>query len=1418
MDATASRNDETFATTEPILERVAARCGRTLAQQVVAEIGSEGLNLGLTAERFIGISIDGSLPFLVTPDEAPLLEACDGARRVSDSWLFVGHGGDPARSADPTPDDALVKRFREFNLAHADVLEQIVDTAPLTRQRVMTILERMDRIVGDFIALFASHADECVILPEVHATIARRILAELDRDAAEAGRIAELSRLVQTFDDPASLGAVRTLHGLKRYLHQRGLDLGMQLVRGRQSADRTVGLAFAAEGRVVRCIKRIRYADFNPAETAPADRSIPWPVRLAIDAFGRQLLHGQEKFPHLEVFCYGNEVHYYLSFWNHPALLRVDFSPPLRGGMIDLAYYGVSNYDEAVHPNPSLDAIRLLLRGLDFDVDVEYSKIHARLDKERTIDPARLRDRAEAMLRLAPYLMDLDWTIGSLALDAEARLKVAEAWAESFRVWGVLPMYRLLTNDRRGIVVAVEHDALGEHERVWSGAGPYRDRFHPPPTEGAFAEVRAALVRVGVEVPVATDDRRPIGQLALERRLLGPLREASARGTSPEHPVERFAKMLAGGPAALADGVRAARLVPALSDSVRFETIGTLNEYEVERARIELWGRALDLFALRDSIGIARLASFAWPSGTDFPAVDAAALLCRANYLTPGAELAAHVDDRETAELAERLRRPNPRPRSTAGSGRRLLRGRQASPGVAAGRVVFATPGGAAERVDRAILVAPTVGPEDNNLIYRAAGVVTTGGGILSHAGLLAVQFGKPALIVAGRWVRDERDATALLYTVGQFDEDERMLAGCRIRIRRAPRERECRLEQGDLVVLDAGEGTLEVLGQDPLALALHQEIGRLAEVARRASETTSDRQRLSLRGDRLRTERQIARLLERLADADVARYAVRALLAGPFVPRLVCAALDNPRTGDDSRACLIEAIDEMVRRDRVTRDELQRRVPSSTSLFEILSLRLDVLDARRSLEQGLATLAACAIDHPADGARPIDELDGIVRSRLETLRAACATEIRAAAARGADFGLRHLLRQLERYDLVLRTPAERTARHRPTRAALEANDDRVRRRLAGRRVLADHESGFESVQRIGWKAANLAEIGRLCGGALVPPWFVVTQRAFDDALRSPVRERGAEADGAAPHERTLGASIAAALARREWSLEQRSRRIRQLWEHAELPHDVVAEVVAAYHRLIGEAPDAGVDADGGFVAIRSSSVEEDAETAARAGEFETYLFVRGDASVVTHLKRAWSGLWTERAIHNRAALGSSVPFPGGGIIVQRIVRARAAGVLQTVNVGKGAPNELVVNAGLGLGEGVVGGLVLADQFTVAKDTGPPGGALRFHCVIADKAERIVFNRRLGAGTVRQPTAGGERLRPALDYAELHELVRAALDLERGYGYPLDIEFAFEGSRLWILQARPVATYLSALRETLDRRPVSAKVSSRRPS
>ena len=1418
------------------LRRAETACGEPQLREILAHLGWSRVNAGLTVQPYVGVSVGGSFPLLLTPAEASLLEGDPGTQRVFERWLVVAHGGTLAREEPVAAGPDPVNGFRSLNLLHADALADILDVAPLTVTKVERILERMDRIVGAFCALFATQAaDECRVVADVYRDLKERV--EHERATLVEGRplTAELTRLVQMFEDPRTAGEVRTVHGLKRYLHQKGLRLGFRLAEEGRGTNRTVDLAVVTPPRVTQLVRAIEYVDFEPESGAPGGPpEIPWPVRIAAEGFGRQLLHGQASVPKLRAFCYGNEVHYFLAFGNHPLFLRVDLAPPLRGGMLDLEYYGVSKHDLDVHPNPSLDALKLFFRRLDVAVEIENTRIHARYDKERAAGLADLCEKVEAFFRLAPYLMDVDWVIGDLSLDAGARAAVAEAWADFFTRWGVLPVSQLLTADRLGILLTVEADAAGPREVPWNGKGAYRDRFSAGVPFGLRARLRTALEARRLPCPGPNGEEHPVAQLELERDFFGPLRAAVARGevherpgglegSSPDlfeqrHEAPWFAELLAGDAAKIARAARVARLASALQRHLRFQKTGAVNGYEVQRAELPLSGQTIAFHVLNDAAGVARLA-FATLDGTLYRARDAPSDPWRENSVLDAEVLEARLRrnnvpvslkepgdaDEEAEALRETFRQPNPYEASPRLPGERLVAGIPAAPGRATGLARLGLAGREPADVEGAILVTASLRPEDAPFLRRAAGVVSTGGGVLSHAGLLAMQFGKPALVAGGRWVEAAGEPLSVVCLRVEADEVTARTGLLRVVENRNRREREDRIRDGDLLSVDADAGVLAILGRDRDALALHDGLSQLVSATRRLPAATRDDEILVLRGGRLRARHQLERLLGRMQDPVLANHAVRELLVGEAAASggdpadLLRTLLANAAVGEAARAALRALALDLTRRHTAGREVAARVLPLSEDSYEILALRRDVVRTQERLAAAASCIAACGIG--PGPLTPVDrDLDTLAAARLLTLRDELAERVaREDASASPVRRVRHLLHQLGRLDAVLETPAAVREPLARLERRLSEDDEAARVRLAGHSIVFPGDGGAELRPFVGSKAAALAEAARLGEGSAIPGWFVVTDRAFREVLGARVPEAAALA-GPATDGASLREVIDRILSRAEGTAESRSALVRRAWQTTPLPPGLVAAVVEAYEHL-APAPDP-------FVAIRSSATEEDTEAAARAGEFDTFLFVRGTAAVLEHLALAWAGLWSTRALHARQAPGAARDAVGGGVLVQRMVDARVSGVLHTVNVAAGRPREMLINAGLGLGEGVVSGLVAADQITVEKDASLAGDDLHFSYVTCDKRERVVFNARAGRGTTRVETLYHQRLRPALEYVELCELVHAALRLEAAWGHPLDIEFAIEGSALRLLQVRPVPAALAVWRETAERIPL----------
>jgi phosphohistidine swiveling domain-containing protein len=1411
--------------------------GERVMCDVIAALGWPRVNFGIEARPIVGVSLSDGFPFLLSEEEASLIGDLPGARRVFERHLVVAAGGGFANSeggrpaASPAKSDTF-SRFRAYNVVHADLLNEILDVAPLTRARLEGILQKTARLVSDFQALFGNASDratraEAEALGRVHADLRSRTVEALERATTDPLPM-DVCRLVQPFEDPQSPGDVRTLHGLKRYLHQRGLKLAFSLIGTGPKTTKTVDLAVVSPDRAIEVGRHIEFVDLEglpetastPGQSGPAAPAIPHPVRLVADAFARQMLHAQPIPSHVRVFCYGTEVHYFARFRNHPAFVRIDYSPPLRGGMIDLQYLGVSNYELDVHPRLSLDAIRRFFLHLDFIVAIDATSIHARYDKERAVTLEQLHRRAELLFHLVPYLMDVDWTIGSLQMSDEARDLVAAAWAAFFGAWGVLPYRQFLTRDRAGVLAGLEMGPEGLREIRWNTQAPYRDRFAADATDEAVAVLRQRLASLGIEPasPVSRDDLR--GQLALDATILAPVRAALSRGEIASYPTglrrrpapcfervheaEKFVALVDADDDAMGAAAHLAQVVPLIERHVRFRPSGSLNGFPVERARVPLGEAVLTLYALRDGMGMARLACAIesefwwrrrenqwddWEESAGLTAEAVMALLRRHNVLGAAPEPLAM----EAAALADELRRTFRVPRAAATpvhvAGERVAEGVSASPGRAAGVARLGAERREARDLQGAVLVAAGLDPRDAPCLMSVAAIVATGGGILSHLGLLAVESGRPAVIVDGRWDTTARGETVLTFTTEEHDSRERVVGSYRLAERHRVREVGHEIHDGDLVVVDADLGTLTLLGRDPSTLALHEALRQHAAASERLEQAGED-EVLVARGHHLRTRHQLEKVVARVSTPAVVRFAVEEILLAPAWSATELALCDGVAllrqlsarepTADAARAATRNVTMRLAGRVKEARAQATQHIPMAATAHDVLALRLSVLRLHETLARIAAALEGGGLDAGVVSAGGQQDLDGLVCRRLLDLRVELARSLGDERRAG---GRQARMVQLARVEeaLGIEKPDPGTSRLKP----------RPPRDTLSRYTVTSRDGGIELEQIAGAKAANLAEVARVLGEASVPAWFAVTDQAFQDALDSPAT--------AAADALTLRSAIGAALRDASLSHAARAAAIRGLFEALALPPPLAQAVTEAYRAL-------GRDS---HVAVRSSASDEDTERASRAGQFDTFLFVRGEESVLHHLKLAWSGLWSDRALADGPPPAGGLPAPHCGVVIQRMVQSRVAGVMQTVNAAHARPLEIVVNVGLGLGEGIVSGAVAADLVTVVKSE-PGDLALRFRYLTADKRQRVVFDERFGQGTIRADTLAHQRLRPAIEYPELRELVDVALKVERAYGHPVDIEFGFEDAHLYVLQVRPVPASLAAWTETRERFPLGA--------
>ena len=227
------------------------------------------------------------------------------------------------------------------------------------------------------------------------------------------------------------------------------------------------------------------------------------------------------------------------------------------------------------------------------------------------------------------------------------------------------------------------------------------------------------------------------------------------------------------------------------------------------------------------------------------------------------------------------------------------------------------------------------------------------------------------------------------------------------------------------------------------------------------------------------------------------------------------------------------------------------------------------------------------------------------------------------------------------------------------------------------------------------------------------------------------------------------------------------------------------AMVQLAYAELADRAG-AGAGDDEPLVAVRSSAADEDGIATSFAGQHETILGVQGMDELLAAIAACRDSAHTARALSYRRANGLAAPRAPLPVLVQLLVPADAAAVVFSINPVAPACGEVLVNAAYGLGESIVGGTVTPDEWALHRRT------------LDVTRERIADKRRM---TVRAPGGSREidvppflRRRPSLTHEQAREAAALALRLERELGLPVDLELAWSGSEMHLLQCRPITT------------------------
>lgn len=201
-------------------------------------------------------------------------------------------------------------------------------------------------------------------------------------------------------------------------------------------------------------------------------------------------------------------------------------------------------------------------------------------------------------------------------------------------------------------------------------------------------------------------------------------------------------------------------------------------------------------------------------------------------------------------------------------------------------------------------------------------------------------------------------------------------------------------------------------------------------------------------------------------------------------------------------------------------------------------------------------------------------------------------------------------------------------------------------------------------------------------------------------------------------------------------------------------------------------------------VAVRSSALDEDGHAFSFAGQHSTYLNVTGIAAVAQAVQHCWASVHAAHAVAYRHRQGLSTAEMRMAVLVQQMIFADVAAVVFSVNPVTNRRTEIVINASWGLGESLVSGAVTPDTWRVRK---PDLTVLEVR--LADKQTMTV---PMPGGTGQRPMPRWLRTQPSLTPDQCLELAQLAMHLERTMGWPVDLECAYRGGLLYLLQCRPI--------------------------
>lgn len=303
-------------------------------------------------------------------------------------------------------------------------------------------------------------------------------------------------------------------------------------------------------------------------------------------------------------------------------------------------------------------------------------------------------------------------------------------------------------------------------------------------------------------------------------------------------------------------------------------------------------------------------------------------------------------------------------------------------------------------------------------------------------------------------------------------------------------------------------------------------------------------------------------------------------------------------------------------------------------------------------------------------------------------------------------------------------------------------------------------ELTYKNVDIAGGKGASLGEMAQY--NFPIPPGYVVLAGAFDRFLE----------------ETDLGVEIEAVLKKIKMkdihSVEDASETIRDMIVDTKFPKDI-GEVIKKEFKKLGAKT----------VAVRSSATAEDSSVASWAGELESYLNIN-EKGLLEAVKKCWSSLFTSRAIFYRYEKKLHDQYVSVAVVVQKMIQSEVSGICFTAHPVTNDRNQIVLEAGYGLGEAIVGGKITPDTYIIKKTNLEVSDKN-----ISEQKMMIVYGKN---GTKETVVSKAKQEKQKISDSQIIKIAEICRNIEKHYKKPQDIEWAIEKGKIYITQSRPITT------------------------